>query len=241
MQDAASDEGQRRPARRCRNAPCRRGRSTPAKASTMPSDPAPMQRLLEDDGGQDGGEGHLDLHGDGGGRGIQMLHAEEDHAELEHAQRGREAEHMDELAPGQRPQEGRERDRHGDEADGHEQKRRPIAEPDLHHGEIDAPDEGHQQQPQVLAGMHMGNRSRGGLAALGSFASSSRLASSSSQRSSAAVSACFAAARRWRSRPIAGAVAAIEAGIGQRASPMSRSRHAAGRSRAAGRRARAAP
>ena len=38
-------------------------------------DAPPMQRLLEDDGGEEGGEGDLDLHGDGGGRGIDLLHA----------------------------------------------------------------------------------------------------------------------------------------------------------------------
>ena len=98
-----------------------------------------MQRLLEDDGGEEGGEGDLDLHGDGGRRGIDLLHAREDHAEMQHAQSDREGGDLEQLAAGQRPQEGREGDCHGDEADADEEKRRPIAEPDLDDGEIEPP------------------------------------------------------------------------------------------------------
>ena len=100
------------------------------------------------------------------------------------------------LAPGQGRRKGESAMRHGDEADADEQKRRPMAEPDLDHGEIEAPGHRHHQQPQVVAGMHMGNGHEAVSRPGESLASSSRLCSSSSQRSSAAPSACFAAARR---------------------------------------------
>jgi len=104
--------------------------------------PAPPQPVTIDDGGEDRGEGDLQLDGDGGGGDVEAADAEEEHAEMDHAQRDPQQEDHAALVP--RPfEEGQQQRRDQEEAQRDEEDRRQLRQADLHDGEVEAPDQGH--------------------------------------------------------------------------------------------------
>jgi hypothetical protein len=132
----------------------RRGDGDPREGHAHPGQPDPPGPLPQHHGGEHGGEDDLDLEHERGQPGRHPGgHPGEEQAELGDAEGGPDPE---DPLPGDfgRPDEEDGGQRGGQEAQGGQQQRREVAEPDLDDGEVDAPDSGDEDGEGGVNGTH---------------------------------------------------------------------------------------
>jgi hypothetical protein len=129
---------------------------TSAKAPSGPGETGTAGAFTQQGDGEQRGEHGLDLQHEGGEPGGHALvHADEEQAELGHTEG---ESHRDDPAQRDLGAGDEEDSRHGgdEKAQGAEEQRREVVEPDVDDHEVDAPEGGHKNGEGEMGGTHDG-------------------------------------------------------------------------------------